>query len=336
MLKLKKTLDQLSDIEVVTKFLREKFGPDVKRQTAGLVFLTDSQIRKTTPLLELIPDSNEPYVIAVYDKKLMILTMDGLSQYKDGGESIASFQGVKFSYRHPVESPQSWLDYRHEDDDKKEAGQVALRVQRKLRRRKHISVEDLEPILAAIRSPYMVSWDVGMGALSKLAGQHPAARDGWESILKEPKAKVRERALRNLGDHLPKSFCIRILRQALQDRSKEVRRHAAHRTECLDLTEMLDDLLLLQTTEKNTDVQSQLEYSIDMFQQGFHYNKQYGSLWVRMENGGTKSVGGRTYNREYYESHDLKTVAEEIRRKFANEWETPRQWDWPVELSEED
>ena len=121
------------------------------------------------------------------------------------------------------------------------------------------------------------------------------------------------------GDHLPKSFCLRILRQGLQDRSKEVRRLAAHYSEVLDLIEMLDDLIKLKRTETNANVLDQLEYSVNMFQQGFHYNKQYGSFWVRYDDGSVKSVSGRKYNREYYESNDLKTVAEEIRQEFPVE-----------------
>jgi len=334
--KLKKTLDQLSDEEFVTKFLREKLGPDVKRQRAQRVFLTDAQIRKITPLMELIPDSNEPHVAGIYGvpNGHIIYTMAGLPD-ESSGESVQSFQRVKFTYRHPVESTQAWLDYRHEADDKKRAGQIALTVQRKLRKRKSISVEDLEPIMEAIRSPYMVSWEPGQSALSKLAGQHSEARDAWESILKERSAKVRGLAFAYLGDHVPKSFCLKLLRQGLQDRSKEIRRLAAHYSRVLDLTEMIDDLIKLQKTETNTDVQNQLEYSIDLFQQGFHYNKRYGSLWVRMDNRGVKSMGGGKYNREYYESHDLKTVAEEIRRDHTNAWEKGRELHWPEETDEQ-
>ncbi len=330
---LRRTLDELSDTEIVTNLLRERIGPDVKVQRAMQVFLAEAQVREITPLLEVIPDSNEPHVVGLYGRPNghVIHTLDALPP-ESSGELVESYGGVIFSYRHPVESTQAWLDYRHEDDAKKLQGQIALSVHRKLRRRKTISLQDLEHIMLAIRSPYMVSWEPGKAALAKLAGQHAAARDAWETLLNDRKAKVRERALFDLGDELPKSFCLKILRKGLRDRSKEVRRISAHYAEVHSLEEMLDDLIDLKRTENNADVQYQLEYSIDMFQQRFHYNKQYGSLWVRYDDDSVRSISGQRYNRAYFESHDLKAVAEEIRREFPlKSWERRRKPNWPDE-----
>src|SRR5262249_17322729 len=137
-----------------------------------------------------------------------------------------------------------------------------------------------------------------------------------------------------LGDHLPKSFCVKLVRQGLTDRSKLVRKVAANEARCHILSEVIPDLINLAGVEKDAQTKWEMEHAVALIRDGYHqYLDEDGWQFVVRTSDGYPAMllypGSGWCTQSDIEERGAKVVAEEIRRLHTNDnW---RHFRWPEE-----
>ncbi len=264
------------------------------------------------------------------------------ANWKPNGQLFAEYQGILFTYwvyREvlPVSEFREWLQKGKEEASRKQPAFEALDTYETLAVRSTIKKEELAPILEAARSRYMVSWDIGMRFLSRLAAKHLTARECMADLMMTGKAGEKVHVLGALWDHLPKSFCVNLLRQGLKDRSKLVRQAAANVARCLVLTEMIDELCWAAAEERDPETKWQIEHAVALIRDGYHlYKGPDGAeaFVVRISDGFPAELlypGPGWCTDADIKQKGPKAVAEEIRRQKATTDATRRPFNWPRE-----
>src|SRR5262249_4440525 len=160
---------QLDDLEVrLAKICDPRFGPEQlglpgDRTLAMAIYLDQSDADTLRPLLDSPKHNVDVGQIGCYHANPIWLK----SNYQDNGQPVATYEGILFSYFIyveclPASRYRNWLRGRKEDDRKKRPASRALDTYEMLASRTTVSREDLEPLLDAARSPYFVSYDIGL------------------------------------------------------------------------------------------------------------------------------------------------------------------------------
>lgn len=151
------------------------------------------------------------------------------------------------------------------------------------------------------------------------------------------KAAEKVRVLGALWHHLPKSFCMNLIRQGIRDRSKLVRPTAANVARCLILSEMVDALCQAATIERDPETKWHIEHAVALIRDGYHlYQLPDGTeaFVVRISDGFPAEllypVPGRCINSDIKQKGP-EAVAEEIRRQISGTDGTRREFKWPRE-----
>jgi hypothetical protein len=333
-------IERLLDTRFVTDYLGLRSDEGYIAGHATCFYLEELDLEK------LRPDLNPPHYhadvgqVACYNA----LPVCPMANRKENGQPYAEYQGIFFTYwvfREvlPPSSFREWLGERKEDESKKKPAFKALDTYDVVAKRIRIGKEELAPIVDAARCRYFVSWDIGMTFLSRLGWKHSVARDVMADLMLTGKADEKVRLLATLTDHLPKSFCLNLLRRGLKDRSKFVRRTAAEVSRRLILSEIVDELCQAAGVERDAEAgwpntKWQLQHAIALIRDGYDlYKRPDGSeaFVVRISDGfpATLHYPGPAYTEEDIRQRGAKVVAEEVRRQNASA--TMRAFNWPSE-----
>jgi len=143
----------------------------------------------------------------------------------------------------PVAIYRDWINSRKVPSDRKQLANEALNTFEILSARKTIEPFDLEPIIQAAKSPYLVAFDIGTEMLVRLAVNNLTAQSVIrEIVLGARKENERFRMIAALNNDLPREFTIELLRKALYDKGKRVREKAAAMADTLELKELLPEI----------------------------------------------------------------------------------------------
>jgi hypothetical protein len=282
-------IDKLLDSRFVTDLLGLRSDEGCIAGHATGFYLEEADLESFRPLLNPAHHHANVGQIGCYHAKPVCPK----AKWKANGQPFAEYQGILFTYwvyREvlPVSSFREWLQARKEDESKKRPAVKALDRCETLAARSKIVKEELAPVVEAARSRYFVSWDIGMRFLSRLAAKHPVAREAMADLMQTGKAAEKVRVLGALWDHLPKSFCMNLIRQGLKDRSKLVRQTAANVSRCLVLSEMVDELCQAADVEREAETKWQIEHAVALIRDGYHhYHRPDGSeaFVVRISDG---------------------------------------------------
>jgi hypothetical protein len=331
-------IDKLLDSRFVTDLLALRSDEGCIAGHATGFYLEDTDLEFLRPLLHPAHHHADVGQIGCY----RAMPVCPKAQLKENGQPVAEYQGILFSYwvyREvlPVSSFREWLCARKEDESKKRPAVDALDRYETLAEQSSIVKEVLAPIVEAARSRYFVSWDIGMRFLSRLAAKHSVAQEVMADLMMTGKAAEKVRVLGALWDHLPKSFCINLIRQGFRDRSKLVRQTAANVARCLILSEMVDALCQAATVERDPETKWHMEHAVALIRDGYHlYNLPDGTetFVVRISDGFPAEllypVPGRCTDADI-KLKGPKAVAEEIRRQTSGTDGTRREFKWPRE-----
>ncbi len=327
-------IDKLFDRRFVTDFLGLRSDEGYIAGCPTCFYLDDADLTELRPLLDPAHHHADVGQIGCYHAMPICLK----SRWKANGGPFAEYQGILFTYWiyreiSPVSSYREWLQTQKEDEAKKRPAFNALDAYEALAKRARITQEDLNPLLEAARSRYMVSWDIGMRFLSRLAARHSIARECMADLMLAGKAAEKVRVLGALWDHLPKSFCLNLIRQGLQDRSKRVRQTAANVARCLILSELVEELHQATNLESDADTKFQFELAVALIRDGYHlYQCPVDGtevFVVRTSDGYPARLlyPGPGWCTEADIKHKgPKAVADELRRQNAGATERPFKW----------
>jgi hypothetical protein len=154
--------------------------------------------------------------------------------------------------------------------------------------REVVTADEIAPVVDAARSPYFVSWDIGLRFLCRLGARHEVARQAMRTLVETGRANMRGRTLASVRDRLPKEFCIEMARRGLADKSKSVRVAAGQLCLRLLLTEMLTELEVTARSECHPKTRLDFDWSIGLLRDAyFLYPQPNGSqaLVVRLSDG---------------------------------------------------
>jgi hypothetical protein len=329
------SIDKLLDPRFVTDYLGLQSDEGYIAGNATCFFLDEADLEKIRPLLNPPHHHADVGQIGCYHAKPVC----SKAKWKADGQPFAEYKGILFTYwvyREvlPVSSFREWLDEHGEDDSRKRPAYKALDTYEALAERSSITKAALAPIVEAARSPYVVSWDIGMRFLSRLGAKHPAAREVMGELMLKGKASEKVRVLGALWDHLPKSCCLMLIRQGLQDRSNRVRQTAANVARCLILSEMIDDLGQAASTERDAKTKWLIEHAVALIRDGYHHSVDpdgRGTFVVRISDGFPARLlypGPGWCTEADIKQKGPKAVAEEVRRQGLA---TERPFQWPRE-----
>jgi hypothetical protein len=259
------------------------------------------------------------------------------AKWSANGQPFAEYQGILFTYWvyrevPPVSDFRAWLQTRKEDESKKRLAHKALDTYAALAERSSITREDLAPVVEAARSAYLVAWDIGMRFLSRLGARHAVAREVMVDLMTAGKAAEKIRVLGALWDHLPKAFCVKLIRQALKDRNKRVRQAAANVARCLILSEMVDELCDAAGLERDAETKWAIEHAVALIRDGYDlYKRPDGSkaFVVRISDGFPAKLsypGPGWCTEEDIKQKGPKAVADEVRRQNSGATERAFRW----------
>jgi hypothetical protein len=177
---------------------------------------------------------------------------------------------------------------------------------------KAVTPEVLEPIVQAVSSSRRPLYENVTTLLSKLTEQHAEARAAIERMAKDPRSHVRFNAILCLGKSTPLSFSVRVLQQALRDKSAKVRQKAADWAGRLRLRELVPDLEEAAAQEKNAGAAGTIEFELKLLRDG--YILKPGSddgfdVTTFSNNGG---VAGRWVRRTELESRGLQAILADL------------------------
>jgi len=189
----------------------------------------------------------------------------------------------------PVAIYRDWINSRKVPSDRKQLANEALNTFEILSARKTIEPFDLEPIIQAAKSPYLVAFDIGTEMLVRLAVNNLTAQSVIrEIILGARKENERFRMIAALNNDLPREFTIELLRKALYDKGKRVREKAAAMADTLELKELLPEIDKCLHSESHPITKKGIELHAAMLRDGYLLKKiedgNY-SLTVRINNG---------------------------------------------------
>ena len=265
------SIEKLLDPRFVTDYLGLQSDEGYIAGHATCFFLDEADLERIRPLLNPPDHHADVGQVGCYHAKPVC----SKAKWKADGQPFAEYQGIVFTYwvyREvlPVSSFREWLDEQRDDESRKRPAYKALDTFEALAERSSIAKEALAPMVEAARSPYVVAWDIGMRFLSRLGAKHPAAREVMGELMSKGKAAEKVRVLGALWDHLPKSFCLTLIRQGLKDRSKRVRQSAADVARCLILSEMIEDLCQAGSVEREAVTKWQIEHAVALIRDGYH------------------------------------------------------------------
>lgn len=326
-------IDRLFDPRFVTDFLGLQCDEGCIAAHVTCFYLAKADLADIRPFLDPAHLHADVGQIGCYRAKPVCAK----GKWEANGEPVAEYKGIRFTYwvyREvlPVSSFREWLEQRKEVEDKKRPAIQALDAYEALADRQAISKEEMAPLVEAARSRYSVSWDIGMRFLSRLGAKHLAAREVMADLLRTGKAAEKVRVLGSLWDHLPKSFCIGLLRQGLKDRSKTVRQTAANVARCLILSELVDELCDAADVEQNPQTKWQMQHAAALIRDGYDlYKRPDGSeaFVVRISDGFPAKLlypGEGWCTAEVIKRRGAKAVAEELRWQNAGATERPFRW----------
>lgn len=331
-------IDRLLDSRFVTELLALRCDEGCIAALATGFYLEAADLETIRPLLDPAHHHADVGQVGCYRAKPVCPK----AKWKANGQPFAEYQGILFTYwvyREvlPVSEYREWLQKGKEEASKKRPAFEALDTYEILAARSTINKEELAPMLEAARSRYMVSWDIGMRFLSRLAAKHSTARECMADLMMTGKAAEKIHVLGALWDHLPKSFCVNLVRQGLNDRSKLVRQAAANVARCLILSEMIDELCRAAAEERDPETKWQIEHAVALIRDGYHlYNRPDGTeaFVVRISDGFPAELlypGAGWCTDADIKQKGPRAVAEEIRRQTSDTDPTRRPFNWPPE-----
>lgn len=173
------------------------------------------------------------------------------------------------------------------DRQKRKLIDAALDAFVRLQRKRRISANDLEPIVAAARCRFRAVWDMGTDLLLYLSTRHSAARVAVREILRSRKVNERFQMVASLSPDVPKALAIELIRAALEDKGNRVREKAAEAADRLGLKEVLPDMEKQLRIERHRNAKSSLEFHVAMVRDGYFLQYENGgpNLWVRNKDG---------------------------------------------------
>ncbi len=243
-------------------------------------------------------------------------------------EPVLEFEGIQFAFWDQVLSSRHFLGKSQSAAVQEAPAYPALRAFDQLRRRDNIDRSELNPIIPGFRSRCQLTWELCQKCLQVLQPKHSAVREVWTELIGDADATVRKRTLRSMNSRLPRSYCVKILRQGLADRGSSVRSLAAYRIQNLLLKEMLPDLEQRLSLEKNDATKQNFEQAISMLRFGYFYNAEAGHMLIQWA-GAIQTPGGKKYTRDYFAQNDHATIVEEFRQRAADSM--VREFTWPDE-----
>ena len=326
-------IERLLDTRFVTELLGLRSDEGCIRGHATCFFLDEADLEELRPLLDPPQHHADVGQVGCYHANPVCPK----AEWTANGRDFAEYQGILFTYWvyrevQPVSAFRDWLHARREDESKKRHALNALDAFETLAERGTITRNDLAPVVEAARSRYFVSWDIGMRFLSRLAAKHSVAREVMADLMLTGTAAERVRGLRSLWDHLPKSFCLNLIRQGLRDRSKRVRQAAADHALCLILSEMVDELSQAASVETDGETRWQMEHAVALIRDGYHlFTRPDGTetFVVRISDGFPAKllypVPGWCSEADI-KRKGAKAVAEEVRRQTSGATDRPFRW----------
>lgn len=331
-------IDQLLDSRFVTELLALRCDEGRIAGHATGFYLNNADLESMRSLLDPAEQHDDVGQIGCY----RALPVCPNSERKADGDPFSEYRGVTFTYwvyREvlPASSYREWLSESKVDESKKRAGFEALDAYESLAGRTTIVVDDLKPLAFAARSRYQASWDIGIRFLSRLAAKHPSARECLTVLMTTGTAAEKVRVLGALSDHLPKSFCLTLIRRGLNDRGKRVRQSAANVARCFLLLELVDELGRIAGAESDPETKWQFEHAVALIRDGYHvYKDAHGSeaFVVRISDGYPAELlypGAGWCSVEDVKQRGPKAVAEEIRRRASRSDAKWRPFRWPAE-----
>ena len=202
----------------------------------------------------------------------------------------------------------------NEPQERKNLAYNALDDFEKLKSRKKIEHKELETIVEAATCPYVMVWDIGTTLLMALSSKHECAREAaYKIVCSSKKAKHRVQIVAGLDNNMPREYCVRIVRTALNDRGSNIRGAAAIASDRFFLKELIPDLEGRLKIEKNKYTRNAIRYHLGMLRDGYFYEKSESGehrLTLRSED------GWRTPNLNKYDidRDGVKSVVEQILR----------------------
>lgn len=186
-----------------------------------------------------------------------------------GGWATAIVSTMEAQRRNLVSEYREWVDRANAPPERKQLTHAAIDAYEVLAGRDGIDPADLQPIITAAGSRYIVVWDIAMNCLVRLAESHEAARATMRSLLASPKAHVRHHVIWMMSRGLAHDFRVELLRAAFQDRAKRVRRNAYSKADTHRLTVLLPDLERRLDLEPDSTLQQALRFHIAMLRHGY-------------------------------------------------------------------
>ncbi len=189
----------------------------------------------------------------------------------------------------PVSEYREWIEKRNDPEDRKQVARAVLDAYEELTDRTTIEEHELEPIVAAATSPYLVAWDIGTTFLVRLAKKNSTAQEAIRNIaFHARKVNARFQIVATLRPGLPEKLCVEIVKRALHDKGNRVREKAVFAADRLHLKQLLPDLEARLGCEEHPNVRWHLKYHIAMLRDGYlleRDEKGNPMLTVRTKNG---------------------------------------------------
>lgn len=193
----------------------------------------------------------------------------------------------------------------------KQLAYAALDAYEKLTKRKRIRPHELERLVVAAKSRYLVAWDIGTVFLARLAESHVVAREAMLGIMESTKAEERSKIIGALNGKLPKEFLLKMIRKAIDDRAKSVRMTAGTTADVLHLKELIPDLQARLETEGDSDVQRALRFHIAMLDVGYEI-EDWGDGLCRLTVSTDRGWRSQLISKEQATGEPLRAVLAEV------------------------
>lgn len=172
------------------------------------------------------------------------------------------------------------------------------------------SEDTLRPIIEAACSSRRPLYENVTGLLGALAEQFTAARDAVEKMSIDRRSQVRLNAILCLTKAMPASFSMRLLRQALCDKSAVVREKAADWAGRLRMRQLVPDLEAAFRAEKRAATRDTIEFEMRLLRDGYIFKpaKDSGYFLTTYTKQGVK---GRFVRQSDVDSRGLDAIIQE-------------------------
>ena len=131
-----------------------------------------------------------------------------------------------------------------------------------------INQHALQPIVEAASNSRKRVHEIAVDLLQRLAETQRKALDAVAIMAENPRSHVRFNAIVCVGKSAPREFQLRLLRQALRDKSSKVRWKAAYRALRLRIKELVPDLEEAVTVEKDARAKASIEFDLKLLRDG--------------------------------------------------------------------